>query len=309
MSIYVIAEVQEGRLNASIGASLQAAQSFAPECTVVLTTALAPSGFITELSQYPSVKKVIVCSADLAQIGAKAWVETCGEAMKAAEVIIAASSTTTKSVLPRLAARLNTQPFTDVVKIVDLKTFVRPIYAGNALQTVQNLQPKTILSIRATAFTMMQTQAAHPVEHVVLPVGNITQPQIYEGLVQLKSARPDLMNAKIVVSGGRGLGSKENFHLIEKLADKYGAAVGATRGAVDAGYAPNDWQVGQTGKIVAPELYIAIGLSGATQHIAGIKDSKTIVAINKDPDAPIFQYADYGLVADLFEVIPQWLMH
>ncbi len=307
MSIYVIAELQDGKLLSSIGSSLTAAQQFAAECTVVLTTALDPSEYITELSRYTNVKKVIVCPVDLASFGPKAWVDAFGEAMEVADVIIAASSTMIKSLLPRLAARLNTQPFTDVVTIVDTKTFVRPIYAGNALQTVQNLQPKTMISIRATAFTPLQPQGEHTVERLDLAAVKIASLQIYQGLAQLKSTRPDLMNAKIVVSGGRGLGSKENFHLIEQLADKYGAAVGATRGAVDAGYAPNDWQVGQTGKIVAPQLYIAIGLSGATQHIAGIKDSKIIVAINKDPDAPIFQYADYGLVADLFDVIPKWL--
>ncbi|NNU81535.1 electron transfer flavoprotein subunit alpha/FixB family protein [Halovulum dunhuangense] len=218
------------------------------------------------------------------------------------EHIAAASTAFSKSVLPRVAALLDVMVISEVVKVHDAATFDRPIYAGNAIQTVKSGDAKKVMTIRTSTFEAAPAGGSAPVE----PVSATARTGLSEWVEDMVAAsdRPDLTSAKIVVSGGRGVGSEENFALIEQLADALGAAVGASRAAVDSGYAPNDWQVGQTGKVVAPELYIAVGISGAIQHLAGMKDSKVIVAINKDEEAPIFQVADYGLVADLFEALP-----
>lgn len=306
MSILVIAEHSNATLRPSTLNAITAAQKLGTDI-VVLVAGSGISAVAETLSKCAGVTKVVV--ADKAELEHQLPENTAtfiATFAKSFTHIIAPATAFGKNLLPRLAALLDTQMISDVIDIISTDTFKRPVYAGNAIATVQSSDALKLLTVRTTAFDAATTSGGSAlIENIDTSSVTATDRTKFVGAELTKSARPELTAAKIVISGGRALGSKENFAIIEKLADKLGAAVGASRAAVDAGYAPNDYQVGQTGKIVAPSLYVAVGISGAIQHLAGMKDSKVIVAINKDPDAPIFQVADYGLVADLFEVLPQ----
>jgi len=304
MAILVIAEHSNLVLRASTLHTVSAALQFG-EPVSVLVAGYGASSAAQEAAHIAGVHTVL--HADAPHYAEQLAEELAVLIQKLAadfDCILAPATVFGRNVLPRVAALLDIAPITDVLKIESNDTFVRPIYAGNALAKVQSLEAKKILSVRPTSFEAASSEGgnASVVQIDALPSTGLSQ---FQSRDLASSDRPELAGARVVVSGGRGLQSGENFKMLEALADKLGAAIGASRAAVDAGYVPNDYQVGQTGKIVAPELYIAVGISGAVQHLAGMKDSKVIVAINKDPDAPIFQVADYGLVADLFQVVPE----
>jgi electron transfer flavoprotein alpha subunit len=255
-------------------------------------------------SKVAGVAKVLV--ADAAQFADGLAENIAAQALALASSyshILAPATAYGKNILPRVAAKLDVGQISEITKVDAPDTFERPIYAGNAIATVQSTDAVKVITVRTTGFDAAATGGSAAVEKVT-PVGDSGTSAFISREVA-KSDRPELTAAKVIVSGGRGMGSGDNFKILEPLADRLGAAMGASRAAVDAGFVPNDWQVGQTGKIVAPQLYIAVGISGAIQHLAGMKDSKTIVAINKDPEAPIFSVADYGIVGDLFEIVPQ----
>jgi electron transfer flavoprotein alpha subunit len=304
MSVLVIAEHDNQRLNVATQRAVGAAQQIGGDVHVLV----AGSGCAAVAEQAAQLQNVAsVRLADAPHYAAQTAENVAALIVANAAGhthILAAASSLGKSVLPRVAALLDVAQISEITAVESADTFVRPMYAGNVLATVKSADPVKVITVRATAFEAVGQGNHAPI--VAIPSANAVSTSRLVGRELTKSERPELAAAKIVVSGGRGLGNGENYQrLLEPLADQLGAALGASRAAVDAGFVPNDYQVGQTGKIVAPQLYIAVGVSGAIQHLAGMKESKVIVAINKDPDAPIFQVADYGLVADLFEAVPE----
>lgn len=304
MSILVIAEHDNARLNAATLKTIAAATQIGGDITV-LVAGHQCQAVVTEAAQVAQVSKIL--HADHAAYE-HFLAENLSELVVALgagyQHILAPATTTGKNFMPRVAALLDVAQISDIIAVESADTFKRPIYAGNAIATVQSSDPVKVITVRSTAFDPVAATGGNASVEVISEVKETAQAQ-FVGEELAQSERPDLTAARVVISGGRGMQNGENFQMLERIADKLGAAVGASRAAVDAGFVPNDMQVGQTGKIVAPELYIAVGISGAIQHLAGMKDSKVIVAINKDEEAPIFQVADYGLVADLFEVLPE----
>jgi electron transfer flavoprotein alpha subunit len=304
MATLLLAEHDNASLKDPTLKALTAAVALgAPVTVLVAGTGCGPAA--EAASKLAGVAKVLVAdNAAYANLLAEPTAALIVSIAGGYDAIVAPSTANGKNVMPRVAALLDVMQISDITKVLAPDTFERPIYAGNALQTVQSTDAKKVITVRTASFQAAGTGGSAPVE----AVGAAADPGVstFVGEEIVKSDRPELGAAKIIISGGRALGSKEAFaKVIEPVADKLGAAMGASRAAVDAGYAPNDWQVGQTGKVVAPELYIAVGISGAIQHLAGMKDSKVIVAINKDEEAPIFQVADYGLVGDLFTLLPE----
>lgn len=303
MSILVIAEHDNTQLKASTLNTVTAASQLGDD--IHLLVAGFGCGSVAEAAaKIAGVSKVLVADdaayehplAEGLSLLVTQLAEGCSH-------VLASATTYGKNFMPRMAALLDVAMLSDITAVVSEDTFVRPIYAGNALATVQSRDRIKLITVRGTAFDAAGEGGSAVIENIA--AGAVYAQSSYVGSELTVSERPELTSAKIVISGGRGMGSGENFNLIEAVADKLNAAIGASRAAVDAGYVPNDYQVGQTGKIVAPDLYIAVGISGAIQHLAGMKESKVIVAINKDEEAPIFQVADYGLVADLFEALPE----
>ncbi|WP_338549123.1 electron transfer flavoprotein subunit alpha/FixB family protein [Roseovarius phycicola] len=303
MSVLLLAEVNDGEL--ALDATAKAVTAAKPLGDVTVLAAGGSAAAAGEAAaKIDGVSKVLV--AEDASLGHRLAESTAALIVSLAdgyEHIVAPATTDAKNVMPRVAALLDTMIISDASGVVDGNTFERPIYAGNAIQTVKSADAKKVVTFRTSTFDAAGDGGSAAVE----TISSADNPGLSEWVEDkvAESDRPELTSAGVVVSGGRGVGSEEDFALIEGLADKLGAAVGASRAAVDSGFAPNDWQVGQTGKVVAPDLYIAVGISGAIQHLAGMKDSKIIVAINKDEEAPIFQVADYGLVADLFQAVPE----
>ncbi|MGE0255271.1 MAG: electron transfer flavoprotein subunit alpha/FixB family protein [Alphaproteobacteria bacterium] len=308
MAVLVIAEHDNSLLKPATLNTVAAAAELAGHGAGDVTVLVAGSGCgeaAKAAAAIAGVARVLVADGDaLAHPLAEPLADLVVGLAKDYSHVLAPATTFGKNFLPRVAALLDVQQISEISGVKDADTFVRPIYAGNALATVKSSDAIKAITVRATAFDAAATGAGPaPVESVDAPAGGGLSS--FVSVAATGSERPELTAARIVISGGRGIGSADNFSLIEPVADRLGAAIGASRAAVDAGYAPNDWQVGQTGKVVAPQLYIAVGISGAIQHLAGMKDSKVIVAINKDEEAPIFQVADYGLVADLFKALPE----
>ena len=303
MAVLVIADHDGSAVRDTTNKTVTAALALSSDVDVLVVGENAQAA-ADAAAKIAGVRKVLLAeSAGLGKALAEAVEATVLPLAAGYDAILAPATTDGKNYAPRIAAKLDVAPISDIVEVVSPDTFVRPIYAGNALETIQSSDAKKVITVRPTAFDAAANDGSASVETVA---GADAPKTTFVSEEMVKSDRPELGAAKIVVSGGRALGSAEEFHAVmDPLADKLGAAVGASRAAVDAGYAPNDYQVGQTGKVVAPQLYIAIGISGAIQHLAGMKDSKTIVAINKDPDAPIFQVADYGLVADYKTAVPE----
>ncbi|MDB9708197.1 electron transfer flavoprotein alpha subunit apoprotein [Planktotalea frisia] len=302
MAVLLLAEVTDGELALDATAKAVTAAGALGDVTVLATGATCADA-AAEAAKIDGVAKVL-CAEDpiygkrLAEPVADLIVSLAGDY----EHIVAPATTDAKNIMPRVAALLDVMVMSDVTAVVDGSTFERPIYAGNAMQTVKSSDAKKVITFRGATFDAAGMGGSASVENI----GAAADPALSSWVEDkvATSDRPELTSAGVVVSGGRGVGSEDDFKIIEALADKLNAAVGASRAAVDSGYAPNDWQVGQTGKVVAPDLYVAVGISGAIQHLAGMKDSKIIVAINKDEEAPIFQVADFGLVADLFDAVP-----
>lgn len=305
MKILVLGEHANGKVKDSTLATLGAAAKLGGETDLLLIGSDA-AGAADDAKSIGGVAKVLVAAdGALDHELAETVAPLLHRLMEGYDVLLASSTTTGRNIAPRVAALLDVAQVSDIIAVEGPDTFQRPIYAGNAIATVRSKDAKKVITVRGTAFTKAERSGGSAsVETVDAGVSNAVSS--FVSMEASESERPELTSAKIIVSGGRALGSSDQFHaLIDPLADKLGAAVGASRAAVDAGYAPNDYQVGQTGKIVAPELYVAVGISGAIQHLAGMKDSKVIVAINKDEEAPIFQIADVGLVGDLFKLVPE----
>jgi electron transfer flavoprotein alpha subunit len=303
MAVLLLAEVSDGELAFDATAKAVTAATSLGDITVLCCGANSSAAGITA-AKIAGVSKVLV--AEDASLGHRLAEPTAALIVGISgdyEHIVAPATADAKNVMPRVAALLDAMVISDVSKVINGNTFERPIYAGNALQTVKSLNSKKVITFRTSKFSVTAEDGSALIETVSVEENHGLSVWLEDNVAA--SGRRELTSAGVVVSGGRGVGSEDDFALIEEAADKLGGAVGASRAAVDSGYAPNDWQVGQTGKVVAPDLYVAIGISGAIQHLAGMKDSKVIVAINKDEDAPIFQAADFGLVADLFTAVPE----
>ena len=304
MTTLLLAEQKDGHLNEVTARALTAAKQMgAPVHGLVVGNGAAQAA--EALARLDGIAKVHVAEAGTAHELAEPVAALLVSLADHHPTLVAAATASAKNIMPRVAALLDVMQVSEIIKVVGPDTFERPIYAGNAVQTVQTVDAKKVITVRTAAFAATG-EGSSPAPIETLAAAGDPALSSFKGDALATSERPELTSAKIIVSGGRAMGNRENFTTyLEPLADKLGAAMGASRAAVDAGYAPNDWQVGQTGKVVAPDLYIACGISGAIQHLAGMKDSKVIVAINKDEDAPIFQVADYGLVGDIFQILPE----
>ncbi len=304
MAVLLLAEHSNGKLSPATSKALSAAKALGGTVDILVAGSACRTA-AEAAAKLAGVSKVLI--ADAPHLANGLAEEVAAVVLSIAggySAIVAPATSSGKNILPRVAAHLDVMQISDITKVISPDTFERPVYAGNALQIVQSVDAKKVITVRTSTFPDAVEGGAAAIETITVPPAvNLSA---FESAELTKSDRPELTSAKIIISGGRGMANGENFKkYLEPVADRLGAAMGASRAAVDAGFVPNDWQVGQTGKVVAPELYVAVGISGAIQHLAGMKDSKVIVAINKDGDAPIFQVADYGLVADLFQALPE----